>query len=192
MHAVKRCYLFSILQEMRSFVLWWRDQIILSSDYSLKLLTHFRGEDVRVPVTIASVDPLTVDRLEESSSSLQNSRAPEVSYPQREGNARTTLALIFVMNIVSILRMTCHSAPDTMLFVCPSTRIQTLCVLAVVQRFKSNGWFTEKNSTIVNIPIKNLEMTACKSCRFVTIFSLRVHTVCDVHGIQGVIEICQN
>jgi len=29
-----------------------------------------------------------------------------------------------------------------------------------VKRFKSNGWFTEKNSTIVNIPIKNLEMSA--------------------------------
>ena len=132
---------------------------------------------MRVPVTIASVDPSTIDRLEESSSSLQNSRAPEVSYPQREGKARTALALIFVLDIVSILRMTCHSAPDTMLFVCPSTRIQPLCVLAVVQRFKSNGWFTEKNSTIVNIPIKNLEMSACKSCGLVTILWLRVHTI---------------
>lgn len=39
---------------------------------------------------IASFDP-TVDCPEESSASLQNFRAPEVSYPQRQGKARTTL-----------------------------------------------------------------------------------------------------
>ena len=34
---------------------------------------------------IASFDALAIDRLEKSSSALQNFRAPEVSYPQRQG-----------------------------------------------------------------------------------------------------------
>ena len=34
-----------------------------------------------------------------------------------------------------------------------------------VARFTKNNFFVEKNPTIVNFPVKNLELKDCKSCK---------------------------
>lgn len=44
-----------------------------------------------------------------------------------------------------------------------------------IKRFNKNSWTHEKNPTIVNFPIKNVDMSKCRSCCFLVVF------ICDTN-----------